>query len=38
MKLFSKTTAAILSASFTKIGIGCYESSGVLYRSQFFIG
>ena len=28
----------ILSASFTKIGIGCYESSGVLYWSQFFIG
>lgn len=28
----------ILSASFTKIGIGCYESRGVLYWSQFFIG
>lgn len=28
----------ILSASFTKIGVGCYESSGVLYWSQFFIG
>ena len=28
----------ILSASYTKIGIGCYESSGVLYWSQFFIG
>lgn len=28
----------ILSASFSKIGIGCYESRGVLYWSQFFIG
>ena len=28
----------ILSPSFTKIGIGCYESNGVLYWSQFFIG
>lgn len=28
----------ILSASFSKIGIGCYESNGVLYWSQFFIG
>lgn len=28
----------ILSASFSKIGIGCYESDGVLYWSQFFIG
>ena len=28
----------ILSSSFTKIGVGCYESSGVLYWSQFFIG
>lgn len=28
----------ILSASFTKIGIGCYKSNGVLYWSQFFIG
>ena len=28
----------ILSASFTKIGIGCYKSSSVLYWSQFFIG
>ena len=28
----------ILSSSFTKIGGGCYESSGVLYWSQFFIG
>ena len=28
----------ILSSSFGKIGIGCYESGGVLYWSQFFIG
>lgn len=28
----------ILSASFSKIGVGCYESKGVLYWSQFFIG
>lgn len=28
----------ILSSSFSKIGIGCYESRGVLYWSQFFIG
>ena len=28
----------ILSASFSVIGIGCYESRGVLYWSQFFIG
>ena len=28
----------ILSSSFTKIGVGCYESNGVLYWSQFFIG
>ena len=28
----------ILSASFSKIGIGCYKSNGVLYWSQFFIG
>lgn len=28
----------ILSASYSKIGIGCYESRGVLYWSQFFIG
>ncbi len=28
----------ILSASFSAIGIGCYESRGVLYWSQFFIG
>ena len=28
----------ILSSSFSKIGVGCYESSGVLYWSQFFIG
>ncbi len=27
----------ILSASFGKIGIGCYKSCGVLYWSQFFI-
>ena len=27
----------ILSASFGKIGIGCFESGGVLYWSQFFI-
>ena len=27
----------ILSSSFGKIGIGCYESGGVLYWSQFFI-
>ena len=26
----------ILSASFGKIGIGCYQSGGVLYWSQFF--
>lgn len=26
----------ILSASFSKIGIGCYESGGVLYWTQFF--
>ena len=28
----------ILSSSFTKIGIGCFSSGGVLYWSQFFIG
>lgn len=28
----------ILSASFNRIGVGCYESRGVLYWSQFFIG
>ena len=28
----------ILSTSFSKIGIGCYKSNGVLYWSQFFIG
>ena len=28
----------ILSASFKRIGIGCYESKGVLYWTQFFIG
>lgn len=28
----------ILSSSFTKIGVGCYESGGVYYWSQFFIG
>lgn len=28
----------ILSGSFSKIGIGCYKSGGVLYWSQFFIG
>ncbi len=28
----------ILSASFTKIGTGCYSSGGVLYWTQFFIG
>ncbi|MBQ3265954.1 MAG: CAP domain-containing protein [Ruminococcus sp.] len=28
----------ILSASFSKVGIGCYESRGVLFWSQFFIG
>ena len=28
----------ILSSSFTKIGVGCYEKGGVLYWSQFFIG
>ena len=28
----------ILSPSFTGIGVGCYESNGVLYWSQFFIG
>ena len=28
----------ILSASFTGIGVGCYEHNGVLYWSQFFIG
>lgn len=28
----------ILSSSFSKIGIGCYENRGVLYWSQFFIG
>lgn len=28
----------ILSTSFSKIGIGCYNSNGVLYWSQFFIG
>ena len=28
----------ILSPSFSAIGIGCYESSGILYWSQFFIG
>lgn len=28
----------ILSASFKKIGIGCYKSGNTLYWSQFFIG
>ena len=28
----------ILSASYSKIGVGCYSSGGVLYWSQFFIG
>ena len=28
----------ILSSSYTKIGIGCYKSGGVLYWTQFFIG
>ena len=28
----------ILSSSFTKIGIGCYKSGGVLYWTQFFVG
>ncbi len=28
----------ILSASFSKIGIGCYKSGRTLYWSQFFIG
>ncbi len=28
----------ILSASFTKIGIGCYKSGNILYWPQFFIG
>ena len=28
----------ILSSSFSKIGIGCYENNGILYWSQFFIG
>lgn len=28
----------ILSASFSKIGVGCYKSGGVNYWSQFFIG
>ena len=28
----------ILSASYSKIGVGCYSSNGVLYWSQFFIG
>lgn len=28
----------ILSSSYTKLGVGCYESGGVLYWSQFFIG
>lgn len=28
----------ILSSSFSKIGVGCYESAGTLYWSQFFIG
>ncbi len=28
----------ILSSSFTKIGVGCYSSRGVLYWSQFFMG
>ncbi len=28
----------ILSGSFSKIGIGCYESDGILYWTQFFIG
>lgn len=28
----------ILSKSFSKIGVGCYSSGGVLYWSQFFIG
>ena len=28
----------ILSASYSKIGVGCYKSGNVLYWSQFFIG
>ena len=28
----------LLSGSFTKIGVGCYEDHGVLYWAQFFIG
>lgn len=28
----------ILSGSFSKIGIGCFESGGILYWTQFFIG
>ena len=28
----------ILSSSFSKIGIGCYQNNGILYWSQFFIG
>ena len=28
----------ILSSSFSKAGIGCYKSNGILYWSQFFIG
>ena len=28
----------ILSASFSKIGIGCYNNNGTLYWTQFFIG
>lgn len=28
----------ILSSAFSKTGIGCYKSNGVLYWSQFFIG
>ncbi len=28
----------ILSASFSKIGVGCYQSGNTLYWSQFFIG
>lgn len=28
----------ILSASFTKIGVGCYSDRGTLYWSQFFAG
>ena len=28
----------ILSSSFSRIGIGCYQNNGILYWTQFFIG